>query len=49
MRLKNILQMVAQPRLGSTVGFEFNQRTIDDIRTIVKDQKPNQIILLLQF
>lgn len=32
-------KMIAQPRLRSQYGFEINQRTIDDIRTIVIDQK----------
>lgn len=33
------VKMIAQPRLRSQLGFETNQRTLDDIRTIVKDQK----------
>lgn len=32
------VKMIAQPRLKSQLGFEVNQRTIDDIRTIVIDQ-----------
>lgn len=38
------VKMVAQPRLRSQLGFEVNQRTIDDIRTIVIDQKPSDYI-----
>lgn len=30
---------IAQPRLQKELGLEYNQRTIDDIRTIVIDQK----------
>lgn len=32
------VKMVAQPRLKDQFGFEINQRTINDIRTIVVDQ-----------
>ena len=34
------VKVIAQPRLQSQLGFEINQRTINDIRTIVIDQKP---------
>lgn len=34
-----LVKLVAQPRLRSEVGFEVNQRIIDDIRTTVVDQK----------
>lgn len=33
------VKMVANPRLRKDVGFEIGQRTIDDIRSIVIDQK----------
>jgi len=36
------VKIIAQPKLRSQLGFEVNQRTIDDIRTIVKDQKPEE-------
>lgn len=36
------VKMIAQPRLASQLGFEMNQRTIDDIRTIVINQTPQQ-------
>lgn len=36
------VKMIAQPRLKSQLGFEINQRTIDDIRTIVINQSPQQ-------
>ncbi len=36
------VKIVAEPRLASVVGFEVNQRTIEDIRTIVVDQKKGQ-------
>jgi hypothetical protein len=39
------VKMIAQPRLKSQLGFEINQRTIDDIRTIVVDQKFDQGIV----
>lgn len=35
-----LVKVIAQPRLASQLGFEANQRTIDDIRTIVVDQRP---------
>jgi hypothetical protein len=38
------VKMIANPRLRQQLGFEINQRTIDDIRTIVKDQKPNDYL-----
>jgi|SRR5688500_14389610 len=34
------VKVIAQPRLRSQLGFEINQRTIDDIRTIVLNQTP---------
>lgn len=34
------VKMIAEPRLRSQLGFEMNERTIDDIRTIVVNQKP---------
>ena len=36
------IKMIAEPRVQRELGFEFNQRTIDDIRTVVKDQKLNE-------
>lgn len=38
------VKTIAQPRLKNQLGFEVNQRTIDDIRTIVVDQKPADYI-----
>lgn len=32
------VKIIAEPRLRDTIGFEINQRTINDIRTIVVDQ-----------
>lgn len=32
-------KVIAQPRLKESIGFEFSQRTIDDIRTIVVNQR----------
>lgn len=37
-------KIVAQPSYGDKLGFEVNQRTIDDIRTVVVDQKPSEYI-----
>jgi hypothetical protein len=34
------VKIIAQPRYGKQIGFELNQRTINDIRTIVVDQIP---------
>lgn len=34
------VKVIAQPRFGKQIGFEANQRTINDIRTIVIDQTP---------
>lgn len=34
------VKIVAQPRVDNNLGFEVNQRTINDIRTIVIDHKP---------
>lgn len=39
------IKMITEPRLKSQYGFEMNQRTIDDIRTIVIDQKPVDYIV----
>ena len=39
------VKIVAQPRYKSQLGFESNQRTIDDIRTIVIDQKESEGII----
>src|SRR5580765_2277401 len=33
------VKIIAQPRVASQIGFETNQRTIEDIRVIVVDQK----------
>lgn len=33
------VKIIAQPRVASQIGFESNQRTIEDIRVIVIDQK----------
>lgn len=33
------VKLIAQPRLQRELGLEYNQRSIDDIRTIVVDQK----------
>lgn len=33
------VKTIAQPRLQKELGLEYNQRTVDDIRTIVVDQK----------
>lgn len=36
------IKMIAEPRIKSYLGFEMNQRTIDDIRTlVVKDKELN--------
>lgn len=42
-------KIVAQPRIGKQLGFEVNQRTIDDIRTIVINQKFANAIVLQEF
>lgn len=34
------VKIIAQPRLSKEYGFEINNRTINDIRTIVVDHKP---------
>ena len=34
------IKIIAEPRLASQLGLEINQRTIDDIRTVVVNQKP---------
>jgi len=38
-------KVIAEPRVASQLGFETNQRTINDIRTIVVDQKPSEGIV----
>lgn len=43
------VKIVAQPRVGKDLGFEVNQRTIDDIRTIVVNQKLDNAVALSQF
>lgn len=40
-----LAQMITEPRIQSQLGFEMNRRTIDDIRTIVVDQKPANYIV----
>jgi len=44
-----LIKMILEPRLKSQVGFEMNQRTIDDVRTIVIDQKPADYITSLSY
>lgn len=39
-----IVKTIAQPRYSNQLGFEINQRTIDDIRTIVVNQKPSEYL-----
>lgn len=39
------VKVIAQPMLAGKFGFEISQRTIDDIRTIVVDQKPEEGII----
>lgn len=40
-----LVKLIAQPRLRKELGFEINQRSIDDIRTIVVNQTlPNAIV-----
>jgi hypothetical protein len=36
------VKMIAQPRYAKELGFEYNQRSIDDIRTIVVNQSLTQ-------
>lgn len=43
------VKMIAEPRSSQTVGFEVNERTIDDIRTLVVDQKPSEYLIPQQF
>lgn len=43
------VKIVAQPRLGKRLGFEVNQRTIDDIRTIVVNQTLTNALTLSSF
>lgn len=38
------IKIIAQPRIKSYLGFETSQRTIDDIRTIVVNNEPVNII-----
>lgn len=38
-------KMVAEPRVDNGLGFEVTQRSIDDVRTIVVDQKPTEYIV----
>ncbi len=40
-----LIKMIAMPREIQIPGFESTQRTIDDIRTIVVDQKPNEYLI----
>lgn len=47
--LEIFVKMIAQPRLKSQLGFEVNQRTIDDIRTIVVDQLPANYMIPTAF
>jgi hypothetical protein len=44
-----LCKVIAQPRLASQLGFEVNQRTINDIRTVVVDQKPSEAITTTVF
>lgn len=39
------VKMIAEPRTVNGLGFETSQRTIDDIRTIVIDQKPADYVV----
>ena len=39
-----IVKMIAQPRLKNQFGFELNQRSIDDIRTIVRTREEVSIV-----
>lgn len=43
------VKSIAQPRDNNEIGFEFNQRTIDDIRTIVVNQTPVTGIVAIPF
>jgi len=43
------VKIIAEPRTKNELGFEVNQRTIDDIRTIVVDQKPTEYIVPSQY
>jgi hypothetical protein len=43
------VKLVAQPRLQRETGFELNQRSIDDIRTIVIDQKLSNAVTTTKF
>lgn len=43
------VKIVAEPRIQRKLGFEVNQRTIDDIRTLVITQKPEEGIELTAF
>lgn len=44
-----IAKLIAQPRFKTDVGLELNQRTIDDIRTIVVDQPLDQPTVPIKF
>lgn len=44
-----LVKLIAQPRLQKELGFEVNQRTIDDIRSIVVDQKPADAVVPTEF
>lgn len=39
------VKMVAEPRVKNQFGFEIGQRTIDDIRNVVVDQKPSDYVI----
>lgn len=43
------VKMIAEPRLQSQLGFEVNQRTLDDIRLIVRDQRFNEGVVPVAF
>lgn len=43
------VKAIAEPRYRSQLGFEINQRTIDDIRTLVINQKPADYINAVQY
>lgn len=43
------VMMIAEPELSQELGFEATQRTIDDIRTIVVDQRPSEAITPLVY
>lgn len=41
---KLLVKIIAFPRLRPNLGFEFNQRTIEDIRTVVKESPSINIV-----